>query len=162
VGGGGRAVPCWREAAQQSPLASLRVATPSATAPRWRATGSSPCVARHRPPVLVEVLVLSTALDVWRVCLAAAWEVEAARGAFHLAPLPALLLSATVLYTHTQPSTSPPQAGAVSSRVVCKSATRPSALLRERHNPTYDGVGASVSWSTCVVCGFNWLRERRP
>jgi hypothetical protein len=106
VGGGGRAVPCWREAAQQSPLASLRVATPSATAPRWRATGSSPCVARHRPPVLVEVLVLSTALDVWRVCLAAAWEVEAARGAFHLAPLSTLLLSA-VYCTHTRSQAHP-------------------------------------------------------
>ena len=135
MGGGGRAIPCWREAAQQSPLASLRVATPSATAPRWRATGSSPCVARHRPPVLVEVLVLSTALDVWRVCLAAAWEVEAARGAFHLAPLSTLQLSTTV-HTHAAKHLPTTSRVCVALSRGLQISTPPPSVQRERHDPT--------------------------
>jgi hypothetical protein len=76
----------------------------------------------HRPPVLVEVPALNTALAVWWVCLAAARRRRRRRYAqcHHHASLSTLLLSAVhpvTLYTPTQPSTVPLQAlcGAVCS-----------------------------------------------
>jgi hypothetical protein len=61
----------------------------------------------HRPPVMVKVPALRDVLDVWWVCLTAAWEGRHLRSsAGHHAPLSTLLLSAVhpvALYTSSQP-----------------------------------------------------------